>query len=215
MTAVAVARYLLSDAWRSQRVIIPVVLQIAVLAVLFGGDPGPLPTPWAASILALYPVSAWLALTLANTEDPVQRSVTVAAAGGPGPVAAGTLLVAVAGDLLLTLLSVAWPLVATHYTVPPGVLVGALLAHLAAGLTGTAVGFLCARPLVQRIGWSLLIALVVVIATAVQPWLPPVGSSVSAIEAGGHPGSLLVPVLVALVLAVVATAVSSTVARRG
>jgi hypothetical protein len=215
MTAVAVARYLLSDAWRSQRVIIPVVLQVAVLAVLFGGDPGPLPTPWAASILALYPVSAWLALTLANTEDPVQRSVTVAAAGGTGAVAAGTLVVAGAGDLLLSVLSVAWPLVASPYTAPPAVVLGALLAHLAAGLTGTAVGFLCARPLVARIGWSLLIALVVVIATAVQPWLPPVGAAVAAIEAGGHPGSLLVPVLVALVLAVAATWVSSTVARRG
>jgi hypothetical protein len=214
-TAVAVARYLLSDAVRSQRVIIPVVLQVAVLAVLFGGDPGPLPAPWAASALALYPVATWLALTVANTEDPVQRSVTVAAAGGPGPVAIGTLLVALLGDVLLSVLSVAWPLVATPYSAPPGTVLAGVLTHLAAAITGTGVGLLCARPVIRRIGWSLLTALIVVIVTAVQPWLPPVGSAVAAITDGRGPGSLLVPVLAACAVAGAGTWVSALVSRRG
>jgi hypothetical protein len=213
--SLAVARYLVADAWRSQRVLIPAFLQLAVLAVLFGGDPGPLPAPWGASVLALYPVAAWLALTLAHTEDPVQRSVTVVAAGGTGPVAAGTLLVAVAADLLLAALSVAWPLVATPYTAGVPTIATGLLAHLAAGLTGTAVGFLCARPVVPRIGWSLAVGVVVVLVTAVQPWLPPVGASVAALEAGTGPGSVLLPLLLALLLAAGATAVSAGVARRG
>ncbi|HEY3895417.1 MAG TPA: hypothetical protein VGL88_08630, partial [Pseudonocardiaceae bacterium] len=67
---VAVARYLRADLLRSQRFIVPVVVYLGLLAVLFGGDPGPPPVPWAASTLALYPVSAWLAITTANTEDP-------------------------------------------------------------------------------------------------------------------------------------------------
>lgn len=211
----AVARYLAADAWRSQRILIPAFLQLAVLAVLFGGDPGPLPTPWGASVLALYPVAAWLALTLAHTEDPVQRSVTVVAAGGTGPVAAGTLVVAATADLVLGLLSVAWPLVATPYSASPAIVLTGLLAHLAAGLTGTAVGLLCARPVVSRIGWSLAIGVVVVLVTAVQPWLPPVGSSVAALEASAGPGSVLLPLAVALALAVGATTVSATLARRG
>jgi len=198
----AVARYLAADAWRSQRVLIPAALQLAVLAVLFGGDPGALPAPWGASVLALYPVAAWLALSLAQTEDPIQRSVTVVAAGGPGPVAAGTLLVAVAADLLLTVLSVAWPLVATPYGASPATVLLGLLTHLAAGLTGTAVGFACA--LLPRIGWSLAVGVIVVLVTAVQPWLPPVGAAISALETGS--GSLLVPVALALALAVGATA---------
>ncbi|GAA4536119.1 hypothetical protein [Pseudonocardia xishanensis] len=200
--ALAVARYVASDAWRSQRVLIPAALQLGVLAVLFGGDPGALPAPWGASVLALYPVAAWLALTLAQTEDPVQRSVTVAAAGGPGPVAAGTLVVAVAADVLLSTLSVAWPLVATPYGASPATVLTGLLAHLAAGLAGTAVGFGCA--LLPRIGWSLAAGVIVVLATAVQPWLPPVGAAVAALETGS--GSLIVPVGVALLLVAAGTA---------
>ncbi|MEU7816155.1 hypothetical protein [Pseudonocardia sp. NPDC049154] len=214
MTAVAVARYLLADAVRSQRAVLPVVLQVAVLAVLFGGDPGRLPEPWGASVLTLYPVAAWLALTVAHTEDPVQRGVTVAAAGGFGPVAAGTLLVALAGDIGLAVLSVAWPLVATPYSAPPAVVVTGLLAHLAAGATGTAVGLLCARPWIRRIGRSLLVGAVVVIATAVQPWLPPVGSAVHALERGAGPGAFVLPVVLALGLAVLVAWAGVVRARR-
>lgn len=213
MTAVAVARYLLADAVRSQRAVLPVVLQVAVLAVLFGGDPGRLPEPWGASVLTLYPVAAWLALTVAHTEDPVQRGVTVAAAGGFGPVAAGTLLVALAGDIGLAVLSVAWPLV-TPYSAPPAVVVTGLLAHLAAGATGTAVGLLCARPWIRRIGRSLLVGAVVVIATAVQPWLPPVGSAVHALERGAGPGAFVLPVVLALGLAVLVAWAGVVRARR-
>lgn len=209
----AVARYLLADAVRAQRVIIPIVLQIAVLAVLFGGDPGPLPAPWAVSCLTAYPVAAWLALAVANTEDPVQRAVTVAAAGGPGPVAAGTLLVALAGDLLLTLISVGWGVAAAR-AVPAAAVVVGVLAHLAASGTGTALGLLCARPLVPRIGWSLLIGAVVVIATAVQPWLPPVGASIAVLADGGGPNALVIPLVLAPALAAGAAAVSALASGR-
>ncbi|MCE3551051.1 hypothetical protein LWC33_06225 [Pseudonocardia sp. RS11V-5] len=214
MTAVAVARYLLADAVRSQRVVLPVVLQVAVLAVLFGGDPGRLPAPWGASVLTLYPVAAWLALTIAHTEDPVQRDVTVAAAGGVGPVAAGTLLVALAGDLGLAVLSVLWPVVVTPYPASPSIILTGLLAHLAAGATGTAVGLLCARPWIRRVGRSLLVGAVVVIATAVQPWLPPVGSTVQALADGAGPGAVVLPAALALLLAVLVTWASSVRARR-
>jgi hypothetical protein len=211
-TGPAVARYLLADALRSQRVIIPIVLQIAVLAVLFGGDPGPLPTPWAVSCLTAYPVAAWLALTIANTEDPIQRTVTIAAAGGPGPVATGTLLVALLGDLVLTVLSVGWGVAAGHGA-PPAVVATGVLAHLAAAGTGTALGLLCARPLVPRIGWSLLIGVLVVIATAVQPWLPPVGASIAVLVDDRGPAALAIPVVLAFALAAGAAAVSAAAAR--
>lgn len=213
MTSFAVARYLLSDVWRAQRVLIPIVAQLAVLAVLFGGDPGALPAPWAASSLALYPVATWLAVAVANTEDPVQRSVTVAAAGGPGPVVRGTVLVAFAGVVLLTALSVG-----AGSVVAPGAsaahVVEGVLAHLAAGVAGTAVGLLVARPLVARIGWSLLIGLIVVLCTAVQPWLPPVGAAVAALADDRGPSAFLVPLAVAFLLVGAASGVAIGVARR-
>lgn len=174
---VAAARFLAAVVVAGQRFLLPLVVHAAVLAVLFGGDPGRAPTPWAASALAVYPAAAWLALVVANAEDPVQRTVTVVAAGGRGPVAAATLLVALAGDLVLVALSVLWPIVTSPYDYVTGVLGLGVLGHLACAGAGTAVGLLCARPVVRWIGWSFCLAAVVVVVTAVQPWLPPVGSA--------------------------------------
>jgi hypothetical protein len=187
MRTLATARFLGALVLSEQRVLLPLVLYAAVLGVLFGGDPGPAPTPWAASALAAYPVAAWLALVVANVEDPVQRTVTVAAAGGRGRVAAGTALVALAGDLAVVAAAVLWPNVVTHYDYVTGVLWPGVLGHLACAGTGTAVGLLCARPVVRRIGWSFCLAAVVVTITAVQPGLPPVGTAVHALTAGGAP----------------------------
>jgi hypothetical protein len=183
----AVARYLAADVLRSQRFLLPFVVHGAVLAVLFGGDPGPPPGPWAVSALAAYPAAAWFAVVVANTEAPEQRSVTVASAGGPARVAAATLLVALAGGLAIAVLSVLLPAVVSRYPYPPPVLLLGGLAHVACATTGTAVGLLCARPVVARIGWSFCIGAAVVMATAVQSWLAPVGSAVDGLVAGRPP----------------------------
>ncbi|SHL17955.1 hypothetical protein SAMN05443637_12032 [Pseudonocardia thermophila] len=97
MRTVACARFLLADVLRSQRVLLPVILCAGALAVLYGGDPGALPAPWAASVLVLYPVATWLALVVANTEDPPARPVVIAAAGGTGRVVVARLALALAG----------------------------------------------------------------------------------------------------------------------
>jgi hypothetical protein len=78
----AAARYLLALLLGEQRVLLPVVAFLAVLGVLFGGDPGPPPTPWAVSALVAYPVAAWIALVVADVEDPVQRSPWWSASAG-------------------------------------------------------------------------------------------------------------------------------------
>jgi hypothetical protein len=181
---VACARLLTADVLRSQRVLLPVILYAGVLAVLYGGDPGPLPAPWAASALILYPVATWLALVVANTEDPPARLVTIAAAGGTGRVVAATLAIALAADVLLSAAATVTPLVLTHYSAPPAGLLLGFCTHLAASATGTAIGLLVARPLITRIGWSFCIAAVAVTATAVQSWLPPVGTAVRAVTNG-------------------------------
>lgn len=209
----AVAGYLGADVLRSQRFLLPLVVFGGVLAILFGGDPGPPPAPWAASVLAIYPAAAWFALIVANTEDPVQRTITVASAGGPAAVAIGSLLVALLGDLVLAAVAVVWPIVTMKYAYPPEIVVQGAVAHLAAAATGTAVGLLCARPLVRRIGWSFCLAVTVVVITAVQPQLPPVGAAARTLTAvdGEIP---VVAAALGLVLAAAATTVVWLVDRR-
>lgn len=208
----AVARYLAADVLRSQRFLLPLLVHAAALGVLFGGDPGPPPIPWAASAIVAYPTAAWFALVVANTEDPVQRTVTASAAGGRGAVVVGTLLVALSGALGLGALSVGWPVLLTAYPHPPDVVLLGALAHLATATAGTAVGLLCAQPLVQRVGWSFCLAATVVVLTAVQPWLPPVGTAVRALTAGG-PAPVGSAVL-GIALAVAAAAICWLVDRR-
>lgn len=208
----AVARYLAADVLRSQRFLVPLLLYGAVVAILADGATGPPPGPWPGTALALYPAAAWLAMVVANTEDPVQRTVTTAAAGGPGRLAAGTLLVALAADVLLVALAVTVTAVRASEPYPLPAVLAAVLAHVAAATTGTAVGLLCARPLVTRIGWSFCLAVTVVTVTVVQPWLPPVGSAVRALTAGG-PAPVLEAVL-GVVLAGAAAAVVWAVDER-
>jgi hypothetical protein len=217
---VIVARYVLADLLRSQRFIVPVFVYVATLGVLFGGDPGPAPAGWPASALILYPVSAWLAITTANSEDPVARLVTVAAAGGPAVVARGVLAACLLADVVLAAASAIRPVIpiVTHvYPYPAIALLGGGLAHLATATAGTAVGLLCARPVIERVGWSLLAAVTVVVVTGVTPWLPPVGTAVKAIETVPPDlPALAVDAAIGLAMAVVASLLSaaSTMARR-
>ncbi|MGH3671503.1 MAG: hypothetical protein ACRDSH_12835 [Pseudonocardiaceae bacterium] len=215
---IAVVRYLSADLLRSQRFIVPLLTYGVLLAVLFGGNPGPPPAPWAASTLALYPISAWLAITTANTEDPTQRHITIAATGGWLPVAGGVLLTCLLGDLTLVAISVLWPLIpiiTVTYPYPAQVLLAGALAHLTSATTGTAIGLLCARPLITRFGWTILTTLIVLLVTAVQPWLPPVGTAVKALTDTSIPiGHLALDTALGLALAGIACTVTIIVSHR-
>lgn len=210
-----ITRYLGADLVRSQRFLIPVVTYCSVLAVLFGGDPGPPPTPWGASTFALYPISAWLAITIANTEDPIQRHITIAAAGGWPRIARGILVTALLADAVLVLISLAAPKILGHpypYS-PRDFLIGAL-SHLASAFAGTAVGLLCARPLINKIGWSFVCALLVLVITAVQRWLPPVGTAVDELSHQPAAGPLALDAAIGLLLAVGATVICTVAGNR-
>ncbi|APU14450.1 hypothetical protein [Actinoalloteichus fjordicus] len=219
MRTLATVRYTLADLLRSQLFLAPLLVCAGSLAVLFGGDAGAPPGPWAASVLLLYPASAWLAVAAANAEEPVQRSVTVVAAGGHGRVLAGVLGVCVLVDLLLVALAVCWPILTGRYSYPLTLVGLGIAAHLAAALAGTAVGLLCARPVLNRPGWTVAAASGVVLLTALAPWLPPVGTTVARLGAasatGGSPwpGTAL-DLGVAVLLLLGAAATTLRVARR-
>lgn len=212
MRVATVARYLFVDAARAQRALIPVVLYLVVLGILFAGDHTGAPGPWVASVLVLYPAAAWIALTVANNEDPAQRAVTTASAGGPGVVTGAILAVALAVDVVLALVPVAIPALISPGGFPPASLVAGGLAHVAAAVTGTAVGLVCARPVIARIGWSFTVTAAVVLITAVQPWLPPVGASARALSDPSAP-VLLFNVALALLLVAAAAVTSWAVSR--
>ena len=204
-------RYLTADLLRSQRFLLPVFLYVLLLAPLFNGDPGPPPELWIVTVLVLYPVSCWLAVTVANTEDPVQRQVTIAAAGGPGRVATGVLLTCLLADALLAAIAVCWPVLSTGYAFPAPVILAGTLAHLTAATTGTAIGLLCARPVIHGLGWTVVVSGGVVFLTATQTWLPPIGPTVRALDASTTVATATLATQAVLGLALSALATAATV----
>jgi hypothetical protein len=212
---IGLVRYLGSDLLRSQRFLLPVFLYVLLLAPLFNGDPGPPPELWTVTVLVLYPVSCWLAVTVANTEDPAQRHVTVAAAGGPGRVAAGVLATCLLADALLVAVAVCWPMLSTGYAFPAPTVAAGVLAHVAVATTGTAVGLLCGRPVIHGIGWSVVIGGGTVFLTATQTWLPPVGLTVRALGDGSAPTlTLAAQAALGLTLSMLAAATTVVVHNR-
>jgi hypothetical protein len=154
------------------------LLYVGLLAPLLGGDPGPSPQLWTFTALVLYPVSCWLAVTVANTEDPVQRQVTIAAAGGPTRVAIGVLLTCLLADAVLVAIAMCWPMLTSSYAFSTQAVMAGVLAHVAVAGTGTAAGLLCARPVLHGIGWSAIVGGGTVFIAVTQNWLPPVGLAV-------------------------------------
>ena len=75
MRTLAVARYLLARLALGQAALVPVVVFGTVLAVLFGGDPGPPPTSWAASPLSAYGQRRRLARLAALAEYLHRRAI--------------------------------------------------------------------------------------------------------------------------------------------
>lgn len=206
-------RYLGADLLRSQRFLLPVFLYILLLAPLFNGDPGPPPRLWTVTVLVLYPVSCWLAVTVANTEDPAQRQVTLAAAGGPGRVAAGVLATCLLADAALVAIAVGWPILSTGYAFPAPAVAAGVLAHVAVAATGTAVGLLCARPVIHGVGWSVVAGGGVLFLTATQTWLPPVGLAIRSVGEGAT-ATLAVQALLGLALSALAAAATVVVHNR-
>lgn len=212
--------YLAKDIARSQRYLPPVLAHILVLAVVFGGDPGPALPAYSIAAVTLYPVAAWVAVACANAEDPMLRTVTVVSAGGWRQV--GTAVTALASLVVVVLVVVGTvvPAIFHHYTVAE-VSAGAS-GQLITGLAGVVLGVLCGRPVVHKVGISALAVFVVVLVTFAAGQVPPVGAVIGMLSrsdhgltASQHPGWVLGGDLaIVLVLLAGATVVAAEVGRR-
>lgn len=212
---IGLVRYLGSDLLRSQRFLLPMLLYVVLVAPLLNGDPGPPPRLWTITALVLCPVSCWLAVTVANTEDPVQRQVTIAAAGGPARVAFGVLITCLLADTVLVAVAMCWPMLTTSYAFPASAVTAGLLAHVAVAGTGTAVGLLCARPVLHGIGWSAVVGGGAVFIGVTQSWLPPVGPALRFLNDSPVPTlGLVVQAALGLILSAVAAALTVVVHNR-
>ncbi|WAL65564.1 hypothetical protein ORV05_32565 [Amycolatopsis cynarae] len=211
-------RYQLALLGHSQRYLPPVLAFLLVMGVLYTDRGAPQIPQYAVSCGALTVIACWLAIALVDTEDPVQRLITLTHAGPVRLVggAAASVLICCGG---LAAVSLVWSAIAFGGFAPAALGIGAL-AHLAAALTGITVGLSCSRLLVPRIGYTVLVALAALMAVFLLHWLPLINPMLRAMSNTMSPGgSLLGPVLTGLgcslaALAIAVTAVAALLLRR-
>ncbi|MFI5527406.1 hypothetical protein ACIA8O_02510 [Kitasatospora sp. NPDC051853] len=212
----AVARYALADFLKSQRYLPQLVLYLGLLAVLHA-VPGPVLQGYGASAGALLPVTVWLALALHNTEDPLQAAVTAVNAGGRTRALLGRTAAALLCGLALTVVALVWPMAASGTPYTAMELTDGLLAHATAVLTGTALGGLCARPVIRRPGHAFAVAALLGLVALVSRTASPVNGTVrllSAAPPAPATTTLLAHTGWAAALLVALTAVTAALAHR-
>lgn len=216
----ALLRYLTADVLRSHRYFPPVFLYLLVSGVFDArGDAGSALNAYGASALVLYPVGAWLAVAVGNAEDDTQRHITATAAGGWTKVIGAVSLLASIGLMPLVLVSTMWPAITAAHRYRLAELGVGFAAQLACGLTGVAVGVLLGRPVLRKIGWSMLAIAAVVVLTYQFGRIPPVGSMIGLLSntpptMASAAATVLESLVIAIVLVVGVTFGVSEVARR-
>lgn len=171
----ALVRHLFADVLRSQRYLAALLLYCAVLGMLYSGDAGASLPAYAGSCALIFPVAAWFAVIFASSEDPVQRTVTVVAAGGWGRVLAAVAFLTVNVVVLLALLATLLPVATNPHPYPASDIAIGFAAHLVCGLNGAGFGLLLARPVIVRSGYTVLGVTAVVVVTFSAGRATPVG----------------------------------------
>ncbi|ADB33008.1 hypothetical protein Kfla_3957 [Kribbella flavida DSM 17836] len=216
----ALYRYLLLSVLLSQRYLPPTLIFLAALAVGVTSDSGPLQSSYAFCVLAVLVCSTWLAVSVVNHEDPTQRRITLVTIGDSSRVLAVTVAVVLTWAVPLVGIGLVYPIVTGRHVVTAGALAVGAVAQLAAAMLGTAIGLLCSRLVIPRIGLATLAAAAALLAVLLIRWLSPIRPIMSLLFNDQTPGQNAVPVallalLCAAVLALATLATRAIVDRTG
>jgi hypothetical protein len=168
----AILRYSCRDTLRGQRWVAPLV-SFAVLDTIASAQTGSLLPTFAATATALLFVGTWLTVVVLNNEDPIQQTVTESCVGSRSKLRVAKLVLAFLATATLGALGMIGPVLGLSSNVFPRELVAGLCAQLITSFAAVALGALCSRPLVRRLAWSVLFAVLICLATIIIPSAPP------------------------------------------
>lgn len=172
---ISLVRYLAADVLRGQRYLAPLLVFLGVMGMLFSSDAGQPLEAYSGSAALLYPITAWMAVVVATSEDVVRREITVVSAGGWSRVLTAAALVAVAFALVMALVAAVWPVVTNPHPYTVGQFFVGLGAHAVCALLGSGVGLMFARPVFDSIGRTVLAVFSVVVLTFPLGRVTPLG----------------------------------------
>ena len=200
----ALVRYQLAQLAHTQRFLIPVLAYLGLLAVLYADAAGPALPSYAITAGALLLVTGWLTLALVDTEDSVQRAITVSHCGSTLRLLFATVLTLAACAAGLTVVAMAWPTVTLAASYAMDELAIGLLAHLSCAGAGIAFALPCSGLLIRRLGYRVMITAVVLIVLLLVR-IPLINPLLRAMGEARQPDTLATWVAVAPVLLLVAS----------
>lgn len=187
---------------RTGRVLPPALATLAALAVLYGGGRSQPAEAYGVSAAVLFPVLAWQAKLVLDTEPDVQRRLAVLALGSVAREQTAGLLAAASaslGTILVAMLlpwavgGMAGPRTPRDLPVAVGVAWGGW-AHLLAVLAAVALGALASRAATGATWYGIAVlvvgsmgSLVLSLRDSVAPWLVPPLMAVARSTAAGAP----------------------------
>jgi hypothetical protein len=163
----------------SQRYLPPTLIFLAALAVGTTSDNGPLQSSYAFCVLAMLVCTTWLTVSIINHEDPTQRRITLVMIGNSTKVLAMTVAVILTWCVPLIVIGLCYPLITGKHVVTAGILTIGVVAHLTAALVGIAIGLLCSRLVIPRIGIAMLTAAAALLAVLLIRWISPIRALMS------------------------------------
>jgi hypothetical protein len=165
---IALLRYTLSETFHSQRWVAP-VLSLGIIDAIVSADTGPVLPTFAVLASALLFVVTWLTVVIVNHEDPVQMSITETCAGDRGKVRMAKLLFSFLLAVILGLLAMVPPILVTTSGLSVRDVLAGACAQVIAAMAAVGLGALCSRPIVRRRAWSVLVGVIVGLATILIP----------------------------------------------
>ena len=208
----ALYRYLLASVLLSQRYLPPTLIFLAALAVGTTSDNGPLQSSYAFCVLAMLVCATWLSVSIVNHEDPTQHKITLVMIGSSLRVLAITVLVVLTWCIPLVVIGLIYPIVTGKHVVTPGDLLIGAAAQLGTAMIGTAIGLLCSRLVIPRIGVAMLTAAAAILVVLLLRWISPIRPLMTLLSDGRSAGGAAVPItlLTALAAAMLTAAVFAT-----
>ncbi|GIF65767.1 hypothetical protein Ais01nite_38020 [Asanoa ishikariensis] len=195
----ALVRMRLTAYLRSGRALPGLLGTLVVVSIIYGGGKSDAAEAYGFSAVALFPVIAWQAKLLLDTEPDVQRRLAVSAVGLRREVTAGLLAAGVVG-LVTVALAMVLPWLVGGITGPGGIGAG-LWAHAAALVGAVGLGALASRPITRSTLYGVavlvtgsVLAIVLGLDNSVAPWLAP-PLMATARHLAGHPDSATIPAL--------------------
>jgi hypothetical protein len=213
---IALVRYVGRDTFRSQRWVAPLLCFGAIDAII-GAQTGSVLPSYAIGAAALLFITTWLTVVIINNEDPIQQSITEVCAGSQTKVRVSKLAVSLLIAVVLGVLGMIAPTIISSSTTTINEVIAGICAQVITAVMGVTFGAICSRPIIRRRSWSVLLGVLLGMATVLIPHGPPTRQLLVLFNETGH-FSLGPPVLLigieTLLLAGIVTAWSLRFARQ-